>query len=59
MTGMRQTPPAPCGYCRRCLLHDDPAGCLEVERWERENTSAQNESRGTHPVPRSTEDERF
>lgn len=29
-------PPAPCGYCRRCAIHDDPGGCLEVERWERE-----------------------
>jgi hypothetical protein len=33
-------PPAPCGYCRRCLLHDDPGGCLEVARWERENPEA-------------------
>lgn len=29
-------PPAPCGSCRRCAIHDDPGGCLEVERWERE-----------------------
>lgn len=24
----------PCGYCRRCAIHDDPAGCLEVEAFE-------------------------
>jgi hypothetical protein len=30
-------PPAPCGYCRRCAIHDDPGGCLEVEAWAREN----------------------
>jgi hypothetical protein len=30
------SPPEPCGYCRRCAIHDDPGGCLEVERWERE-----------------------
>lgn len=30
-------PTIPCGYCRRCAIHDDPAGCLEVEKWEREN----------------------
>lgn len=29
--------PEPCGYCRRCAIHDDPGGCLEVERWEREH----------------------
>lgn len=29
-------PPSPCGYCRRCSLHDDPSGCLEVEKWEQE-----------------------
>jgi hypothetical protein len=23
-------------YCRRCLLHDDPGGCLEVQAYERE-----------------------
>jgi hypothetical protein len=34
------TPPLPCGYCRRCLLHDDPGGCLVVEAWERENPVA-------------------
>ncbi len=27
---------APCGYCRRCAIHDDPGGCLEVEAYERE-----------------------
>lgn len=27
---------APCGYCRRCAIHDDPCGCLEVEAYERE-----------------------
>jgi hypothetical protein len=32
--------PSPCGYCRRCSLHDDPGGCLEVERWEREQVGA-------------------
>jgi len=26
---------APCGYCRRCAIHDDPGGCLEVERADR------------------------
>lgn len=31
------TPPAPCGYCRRCAIHDDPGGCLEVAAWERAN----------------------
>jgi hypothetical protein len=25
----------PCGHCRRCAIHDDPAGCLEVEAFER------------------------
>jgi hypothetical protein len=30
-------PLAPCGYCRRCAIHDDPAGCLTVEAYEREN----------------------
>jgi len=25
----------PCGKCRRCLIHDDPAGCLKVEEYER------------------------
>lgn len=34
------TAPAPCGYCRRCALHDDPAGCLTVEAWERANPEA-------------------
>jgi hypothetical protein len=29
-------PPKPCGYCRRCAIHDDPGGCLEVAAWERE-----------------------
>lgn len=29
-------PLAPCGYCRRCAIHDDPGGCLTVEAytWE-------------------------
>lgn len=27
-------PPDPCGYCRRCAIHDDPGGCLEVYDWE-------------------------
>lgn len=31
------TVPEPCGYCRRCAVHDDPGGCLEVEAWAREN----------------------
>lgn len=26
-------PFAPCGYCRRCAIHDDPAGCLTVEEY--------------------------
>lgn len=26
----------PCGWCRRCSLHDDPGGCLEVSAHERE-----------------------
>lgn len=30
-------PLAPCGYCRRCAIHDDPGGCLEVERYVREH----------------------
>lgn len=34
------TPPEPCGYCRRCLIHDDPGGCLEVSRWEEANPEA-------------------
>lgn len=38
-------PPAPCGYCRRCALHDDPGGCLEVERWARENPAADRAAR--------------
>lgn len=25
----------PCGYCRRCAVHDDPGGCLEVEKYQR------------------------
>ena len=33
-------PLEPCGWCRRCAIHDDPGGCLEVERWERENPEA-------------------
>lgn len=32
--------PEPCGYCRRCAVHNDPAGCLTVEAWERENPEA-------------------
>lgn len=24
----------PCGYCRRCSLHDDPGGCIEVYHYE-------------------------
>jgi hypothetical protein len=31
------TPPEPCGYCRRCAVHDDPGGCLTVEAWAREH----------------------
>ena len=31
---------APCGYCRRCAIHDDPGGCLEVEAYERELVAA-------------------
>jgi hypothetical protein len=30
----------PCGYCRRCSLHDDPGGCLEVYAYERELIAA-------------------
>lgn len=26
----------PCGWCRRCALHDDPGGCLTVEEYERD-----------------------
>jgi len=26
----------PCGYCRRCAIHDDPGGCLEVFAHEQE-----------------------
>ena len=37
MTTETLTPPAPCGYCRRCAVHDDPGGCLTVEAWAREN----------------------
>lgn len=33
-------PPAPCGWCRRCAIHDDPGGCLEVSAWERETMHA-------------------
>ena len=29
-------PPAPCGVCRRCAVHDDPGGCLVVEKWARD-----------------------
>ena len=29
-------PLAPCGYCRRCAIHDDPGGCLTVERYVRQ-----------------------
>jgi len=25
----------PCGYCRRCAIHDDPCGCTTVEAWDR------------------------
>jgi hypothetical protein len=21
----------PCGYCRRCAIHDDPGGCITVD----------------------------
>ena len=28
-------PLAPCGTCRRCAIHDDPGGCLEVDRYVR------------------------
>lgn len=28
-------PLAPCGYCRRCAIHDDPGGCLTVEHYVR------------------------
>lgn len=27
-------PQAPCGYCRRCAIHDDPGGCTTVSAWE-------------------------
>lgn len=33
-------PPAPCGYCRRCAVHDDPGGCLTVQAWENANPEA-------------------
>lgn len=39
-------PPAPCGYCRRCAIHDDPGGCLTVEQWERDNPEAAGYWRG-------------
>jgi hypothetical protein len=26
----------PCGWCRRCALHDDPGACLTVEEYERD-----------------------
>jgi hypothetical protein len=26
-------PYAPCGYCRRCAVHDDPGGCTTVEQF--------------------------
>lgn len=29
-------PLAPCGYCRRCAIHDDPGGCLTVDRYVRQ-----------------------
>lgn len=29
-------PLAPCGYCRRCAIHDDPGGCLTVEHYVRD-----------------------
>lgn len=29
--------PEPCGYCRRCAIHDDPGGCLTVAEWERQH----------------------
>ena len=29
--------PEPCGYCRRCAIHDDPGGCTTVQEWEREH----------------------
>lgn len=28
----------PCGYCRRCEIHDDPGGCLTVSQYVREHT---------------------
>lgn len=27
----KNDPLAPCGYCRRCAIHDDPGGCLVVQ----------------------------
>jgi len=36
---VKRHPPKPCGYCRRCAIHDDPGGCLEVAAWERETLS--------------------
>lgn len=39
-TDTTQTPPAPCGYCRRCAIHDDPGGCLTVQEWEHANPEA-------------------
>jgi len=29
-------PPEPCGYCRRCAIHNDPGGCLVVWDWEQD-----------------------
>lgn len=30
-------PLTPCGWCRRCAIHDDPGGCLTVEAYIRDN----------------------
>ena len=34
---VERDPYAPCGYCRRCAIHDDPGGCLTVEAYVREH----------------------
>lgn len=28
----------PCGFCRRCAIHDDPGGCLTVSEYVRQQT---------------------
>ena len=35
LTPEQQERLAPCGYCRRCAIHDDPGGCLTSEAEER------------------------